>query len=248
MAFTATPTDGSSTPIPMSSVVPDGTNTPLALEGRPLINTGGNNLAPASVYVKDGNDITLGAQADAAATTDSGTFSYMAMFKRFLAKVPLIGPQVKAASTSITFATDIPTLTVAGTITEANSAASKTDLDTIVTNTNKLIAPSVNAGNRDATTQRYIESGNPTPTVTQITSAASDTSLLAANANKKGTIFFNDSTATLYLLYGTGVASTTNYSVQINPKGFFEDPLHYTGGYHGIWSSANGFVYCTEVS
>jgi hypothetical protein len=107
---------------------------------------------------------------------------------------------------------------------------------------------SVNAGNRDAGTQRIIEAGNPTPTVTQVASANSDTSLLAANTNKKGTLFFNDSTAILYLLYGTGVASTTNYSVQIQPKGYFEDPMHYTGGFHGIWSAANGFVYCTEVS
>ncbi len=109
-------------------------------------------------------------------------------------------------------------------------------------------ATSVNAGNRDAGTQRFIEAGNGAGTVTQVASAASDTSLLAANTNKKGTLFFNDSTAILYLLYGTGVASTTNYSVQIPSKAYFEDPLHYTGGFHGIWSAANGFVYCTEVS
>ncbi len=109
-------------------------------------------------------------------------------------------------------------------------------------------AISVNAGNRDAGTQRYIEAGNSTSTVTQVASSASDVSILAANANKKGTIFFNDSTAILYLLYGTGTASLTNYSVQIPAKALFEDPLHYTGGFHGIWSAANGFVYCTEVS
>lgn len=66
MAFTATPTDGSVTPIPMSSVVPDGTNTPLALEGGPSIATGGNTLAPVSMYVKDGNDIAQGTSTDAA--------------------------------------------------------------------------------------------------------------------------------------------------------------------------------------
>lgn len=76
MAFTATPTDGSTTPIPMSSVVPDGTNTPTALEGGPIISSGGNNLAPVSLYVKDGNDLAQGATTDAAVVSDvNGTLS-----------------------------------------------------------------------------------------------------------------------------------------------------------------------------
>lgn len=65
MSFTATPVDGSATPIPMSSAVPDGTNTPLAIEGGPSITTGGNTLVPVSMYVKDGNDVTLGTSTDA---------------------------------------------------------------------------------------------------------------------------------------------------------------------------------------
>src|SRR5258708_7150674 len=104
-SFTATPVDGSATPIPMSSAVPDGTNTPLAIEGGPSVTTGGNTLVPVSMWVKDGNDVTLGAQADASASTDSGTFSYMALFKRLLAKFPVIGPQLKAASLAVTIAT-----------------------------------------------------------------------------------------------------------------------------------------------
>jgi hypothetical protein len=66
MSFGATPLDGSSTPIPMSSVVPDGSTTPTALEGGPSISSGGNNLAPASVYVKDGNNVVEGTTTDAA--------------------------------------------------------------------------------------------------------------------------------------------------------------------------------------
>lgn len=58
----------------------------------------------------DGAITTFGAEADAAAAADNSTATYMALFKRLLAKVPVIGPQAKAASTSITFATDIPTL------------------------------------------------------------------------------------------------------------------------------------------
>jgi len=76
MTFTATPVDGSTTPIPMSSAVPDGTNTPLAIEGGPSISTGGNTLVPVSIYEKDGNNVALGATTDAAVTGDnSGSVS-----------------------------------------------------------------------------------------------------------------------------------------------------------------------------
>lgn len=71
MSFGATPVDGSSTPIPMSSAVPDGTNTPLAIEGGPSISTGGNSLVPVSMYVKDGNNLVEGATTDAAVTGDN---------------------------------------------------------------------------------------------------------------------------------------------------------------------------------
>jgi hypothetical protein len=66
VSFGQTPLDGSSTPIPMSSAVPDGSNQPYAIEGGPGISTGGNTLVPVSVWIKDGNDIALGTSTDAA--------------------------------------------------------------------------------------------------------------------------------------------------------------------------------------
>lgn len=76
MAFGATPLDGSVSPIPMSSVVPDGLTTPTALEGGPAVTSAGNSIAPASVYVKDGNDLAQGATTDTAVTGDTaGTVS-----------------------------------------------------------------------------------------------------------------------------------------------------------------------------
>jgi hypothetical protein len=86
MSFTATPLDGSSpTPIPMPSVVPDGAGTVVALEGGPVYSGDvSGNKAPVSVWTKDGNFVTFGAEADTAATTDTGTFTFMAFFKRLL--------------------------------------------------------------------------------------------------------------------------------------------------------------------
>src|SRR5258708_3578320 len=136
MAFTATPVDGSVAPIPMSSAVPDGTNTPLAIEGGPSIATGGNTLVPVSMWVKDGNDVTLGAQADASASTDSGTFSYMALFKRLLAKFPAIGAQTTVNSSAVNIASDqiVPVkgnfTEVAG-VTTISASASSTGAGTV---------------------------------------------------------------------------------------------------------------------
>ena len=62
-----------------------------------------------------------------------------------------------------------------------------------------------------------------------------------------GRVVFNDSTATLYLLYGTG-ATTTNYTVQIGPGGYheFPDAVMYLGPVEGVWSSATGNARTTE--
>ncbi len=190
MAFTATPLDGSATPIPMSSAVPDGTNTPLATEGGPSKVTGGNTLCPPAVYMYDGYNVTQGAQADAAATTDTGTFSLIALFKRLLQGITTLISQTSNPMTSAT------------------------------------------------------------ATRTNVPAAIADTSLLASNTGRKGALFYNDSTAILYLAYGAGAASTTSYSVQVPAQGFFELPLApiYTGAIRGIWSAANGAVRISELS
>jgi len=202
MSFTAQPVDGSSpTPIPMSTAVPDGTNTPLALEGGPAKSTGGNSLVPAAVYMYDGYDVTMGAEADAAASSDAGTFTFIALFKRLLGKL-LVGQQTMAASVGVAIASDQMPQTSA------------------------------------------------TATRSNVAGAASDTSLLASNAARKGALFFNDSTAILYLAYGAAAASLTSYSVQVPANGFFEMPPQpvYTGAIRGIWSAANGNVRISELS
>lgn len=102
MSFTATPVDGSAPAIPMSSAVPDTTNTPLAVEGGPAVTTGGNNLAPVAVYQYDGYGVTFGAKADAAATSDTGTFTFMALVKRLLSKLPLATTALYTLASTVT--------------------------------------------------------------------------------------------------------------------------------------------------
>lgn len=85
-----------------------------------------------------------------------------------------------------------------------------------------------------------------TDTITRVTASATSVSLLAANTSRKGAIFYNESTAILYLKYGT-TASNTSYTVQIAAGGYFELPSPVRqGAIDGIWSAANGAVMITE--
>lgn len=94
------------------------------------------------------------------------------------------------------------------------------------------------------------EQKSTTSTLTNVAGSATTVSILASNANRKGAMIFNDSTATLYLKFGT-TASTTSYTVQIASNGYYEFPANpglYTGACDGIWSAANGSARITELS
>ncbi|RWE56035.1 hypothetical protein [Mesorhizobium sp.] len=73
--------------------------------------------------VRDGMDEALGARADAAATTDAGTFSLIALVKRLLSvKLPsTLGAKTAANSFSVTLSTDDDALL--GSVTEAAPAS-----------------------------------------------------------------------------------------------------------------------------
>jgi type 1 fimbria pilin len=93
-------------------------------------------------------------------------------------------------------------------------------------------------------------SGTTSATTGTISSVAGSTStgvLLALNTSRKGALFFNDSTAILYLALAA-TASSTAYSVQIAGGAFYELSPLYTGVISGIWSAANGNARITELS
>lgn len=82
---------------------------------------------------------------------------------------------------------------------------------------------------------------------TSVAGAIASTVLLAANANRRGATFFNDSAATLYLGEGATPVSTADYTVQVGPYGTYEiEPDGFTGELRGIWSAATGAVKITE--
>lgn len=97
------------------------------------------------------------------------------------------------------------------------------------------------------------QTGPATGTQSDVSDAAADTVILAANPSRKGACFFNDSTSILYLLLANETASSTNYSVQVGPGGYYELPVCqggvYTGVAKGLWSAdASGACRVTEFA
>lgn len=71
-------------------------------------------------------DTAIGAKADAAATTDAGTFSLIALIKRMLGKLPSLGQTTMSGSQPVTMASDQPAIPVTVSQTLFSVAASLT--------------------------------------------------------------------------------------------------------------------------
>lgn len=83
-------------------------------------------------------------------------------------------------------------------------------------------------------------------TLANVASSASSVTLFSASATVKGRVVWNDSTAVLYLKFGT-TASSTSYTVQLAAGAYFEFPQPlYAGRVDGIWAAANGNARTTE--
>jgi hypothetical protein len=85
-------------------------------------------------------------------------------------------------------------------------------------------------------------------TIAKVDSSATNIMLLAANTSRRKVIIFNNSTAYLYIKFGTD-ASTDSFTVKISAGNYFELPSpSYTGRIDGIWSDVNGNAMITEIT
>lgn len=98
---------------------------------------------------------------------------------------------------------------------------------------------------RTTGTVTVIPQGPSTPTVTTVADTTTSTTLISANTSRKEVEFFNTSTAIIYLLKGTGTASATNFTVQLNQGDYYSTDI--TSAFQGVWASdAGGSVLITE--
>lgn len=84
--------------------------------------------------------------------------------------------------------------------------------------------------------------------VTRVSSSTSNQTLVASNPDRQGLLFYNDSTAQQYIKFGA-TASTTDFTVVLVPKVFYEvaQPI-FVGQIDVISSSTNGAIQVTELS
>lgn len=97
----------------------------------------------------------------------------------------------------------------------------------------------------DVDVTRLPKSG--TATLSNVAGSASSVTLLSAAAGRLGATIVNDSTAVLYVKFGT-TASSTSYTVKLVADAYYEVPFGYTGRIDGIWASATGNARVTELT
>lgn len=106
----------------------------------------------------------------------------------------------------------------------------------------------------DGTNDGDVSTANPLPvasvggtsTITTQNDQTSSATLLSANSDRKKFIIVNDSTADLYVKYGT-TATSDSYTWLLKPAAVLEE-WHYTGRVDGIWASnASGKARVTEI-
>lgn len=85
-----------------------------------------------------------------------------------------------------------------------------------------------------------------TATPANVSSSATNVTIFSAASNTNGRAVWNDSTAVLYLKFGT-TATTSSYTVQLAAGAYYEFPQPtYAGQVDGIWASANGAARVTS--
>lgn len=114
----------------------------------------------------------------------------------------------------------------------------------------EAIEPNVTVGqataaNLQVTTQPAGSTGAQTSVAATVTT---NTTLIAADATRKGLTIYNESTSVLFVLLGAGTESSSVYTVQIPANGYYEVPQGFAAlRASGHWVTANGNARITAV-
>jgi hypothetical protein len=71
-----------------------------------------------------------------------------------------------------------------------------------------------------------------------VNSTTTSTSLLSSNSQRRGAVITNTDANPLYILMGTGTASSSNNHYVLNTGDTLELPHGFTGDVQGKWSAA----------
>lgn len=86
--------------------------------------------------------------------------------------------------------------------------------------------------------------------VTNVNDTATSTTLIAANANRRGLIITNTSSAILYVRMASGTASATMFTYRLPQNATQEIMYAYTGIVTGVWATDpnDGVAVITELT
>lgn len=106
------------------------------------VTTAAGGSGGGSVTIADGSDAALGARADAAATTDTGTFSVIAFIKRGMQNWTTLLARIPALSTGA-----VPVENIKQPLVARQLAAGAANVNTALTTTTRRISMYANGGN-----------------------------------------------------------------------------------------------------
>ena len=85
-------------------------------------------------------------------------------------------------------------------------------------------------------------------TLSNITSSTSSQLIFSSSVNRKGFIFYNDSTSNCYIAFAS-TASSSAFTILLNSGMTYQnEAIIYTGSISVVWATANGFLRVTELT
>lgn len=88
-----------------------------------------------------------------------------------------------------------------------------------------------------------------TSTVTSVAGATSSTSILASNTSRVFAAIYNNTTKNMFVLLGSGTASSSNFTTLLMAGVYYEVPNDYTGAINAIWANGvSGSSLVTELT
>ena len=222
--------NGASPPVFTAYLVPAGTVYTVGSNPRPFA-VGGTVATSAA----DGSNITFGSKADAAASSDTATATFMAFVKRWVAKIPTLGSALSAASLPVVIASDQSA--VATTVADGGSATLGAKADTPATSdtgTFGLIALM-----KRFLVRFGVKAGIKTPSVTVGTTS---TLAVAANTYSCWQTYQNVSTGGQVISISIDGSAATTTDHQLQPSESFTVPYGLNTAVNAISSAAGGLL------
>lgn len=88
-------------------------------------------------------------------------------------------------------------------------------------------------------------SGFATPS--NVTASTTSQLFFSSSSARRLATIYNDSTAVLYVIFGSGAASSTSFTVKMAPDSYYEVPEVFRGQISGVWATATGSARITQV-